>query len=102
MMRNHVATLLAGARETVLFEHQRVETPAKGTGDLFAALVLARRLKGHGIAKATEMALASLFEIVARTARAGGTELMLPAFQDSLVTPLAQIVARRLGARAPG
>ncbi len=71
---------------------------AKGTGDLLAALILARRLQGHGIAKAAELALASVFEIVAGTAKAGADELLLPALQDAIVNPRASIVARRLAA----
>ncbi len=42
-------------------------------------------------------ALSSMFEIVAGTAKAGADELMLAALQDSLVTPHASVVARRLG-----
>jgi len=102
MMRGHIANLLVTEREAILFEHPKVETHAKGTGDLLAALLLARRLKGQSIAKATETALASLFEVIAKTAKAGGDELMLPAFQDALVSPLASIVARRLGPRQIG
>ncbi len=98
MMRGHIANLLVTERDAFLFEHREVKTPAKGTGDLLAALLLARRLMGQSLPKATETALASVFEIVARTAKAGADELMLAAFQDSIVTPHASVVARKLGA----
>ncbi len=97
LMRDHVGNLLVAGRDRILFEHRRVETPAKGTGDLLAALLLARRLQGQSLPKAAETALASTFEIVAGTAKAGADELMLAALQDSIVAPRASIVARRLG-----
>ena len=71
-------------------------TPAKGTGDLLAALLLARRLEGHDWPKAVEMALSSVFEIVAGTAKAGADELMLAELQTSLAHPHASINVRRM------
>ncbi len=97
MMRGHIGSLLVTERDALLFEHPQLATPAKGTGDLLAALLLARRLKGQSLPKAAETALSSVFEIVAGTAKAGADELMLAALQDSLVTPHASVVARRLG-----
>ena len=101
MMRGHVGNLLVTEREALLFEHPQFATPAKGTGDLLAALLLARRLMGQSLPKATETALASVFEIVAGTAKAGADELLLAALQDSLVAPHASVVARRLGPGLP-
>ena len=57
-------------------------TSVKGTGDLLAALLLARRLEGHDWPKAVEMALSSVFEIVAGTVKAGADELMLAELQE--------------------
>ena len=51
----------------------------------------------RALPKAAETALASVFEIVAGTAKAGADELLLAALQDSIVTPHASVVARRLG-----
>jgi pyridoxine kinase len=98
MMRGHIGNLLVAGRETILFEHPMVENAAKGTGDLLAALLLARLVDGDKPAKAAERALQSVFEITARTAKAGADELMLAALQDSIVMPGAGVVARRLGA----
>jgi len=96
MMRGHIGNLLVTARDAILFEHPMLATSAKGTGDLLAALLLARRLKGQSLAKAAETALSSVFEIVAGTAKAGADELRLAALQDSIVAPHATVVARRL------
>ena len=96
LMRGAVANLLVTPRETILFEHPRLTTPVKGTGDLLAALLLARRLQGYDWRLAVEMALSSVFEVVAGSAKAGSDELMLPALQDSLVRPHAPINVRNL------
>src|SRR4051794_40963907 len=55
-----VGNLLLSEGRTVRFEHEAVEEPAKGTGDLLAALVLARRLQGHAWDAAAELAIASV------------------------------------------
>jgi pyridoxine kinase len=96
MMRGHIGNLLVTAQDAILFENPRVASPAKGTGDLLAALLLARLLKGMSLPKATELALSSVFEIVAGTAKAGAGELMLAALQDSIAAPQATVLARRL------
>jgi pyridoxine kinase len=96
MMRGHVANLLVSDGETRLFEHPEISHAARGTGDLLAALFLARRLQGQTWVEATQHALASVFEVAARTAKAGADELMLAALQDSLVAPRATISVRRL------
>ena len=101
MMRGHIGNLFVSERDAILFEHPLLKTPAKGTGDLLAALLLARRLAGQSLPRAAETALASVFEIVAATAKAGAEELMLAAHQDSIVAPHASIVARRLGPGLP-
>ncbi len=101
MMRGHIGNLFVSERDAILFEHPLLNTPAKGTGDLLAALLLARRLAGQSLPRAAEMALASVFEIVAGTAKAGAEELLLAALQDSIVAPHASIVARRLGPGLP-
>jgi pyridoxine kinase len=96
LMRGAIGNLLVTESDTVLFEHPQLATPVKGTGDLLAALVLARKLAGQDWPKATEMALSSVFEIVAGTAKAGADELMLAELQESLVHPHAPINVRRM------
>ena len=101
LMRGQVGNLLVDEADTILFEHSLLSTPVKGTGDLLAALLLARRLEGHAWPKAVEKALSSVFEIVAGSAKAGADELMLAELQTSLVQPHAPIGVRRIG-NAPG
>jgi len=96
LMRGQIGNLLVTDTETILFEHPELATSVKGTGDLLAALLLARRLEGRDWPKAVEMALTSVFEIVAGTMKAGGDELMLGELQTSLAHPHASINVRRM------
>ena len=99
LMRGHIGNLLSTPNELLLFEHPAVATQAKGTGDLLAALLLARRLQGHDWPKAAELAIASTFEVVAATARASADELLLAAMQHAIAEPRAPVAMRRLGGR---
>jgi predicted RNase H-like nuclease len=99
LMRGQIGNLLVEEKGNWLFEHPALATAAKGTGDLLAALLLARRLEGRDWSEATRIALASVFDIVFGTARAGADELLLPQLQESLLAPRAQIGVR-LGAGA--
>jgi pyridoxine kinase len=96
LMRGHLGNLLVEEKASRLFEHPALATSAKGTGDLLAALLLARRLEGRDWPEATRIALASIFEIVSGTARAGADELLLPQLQEALIAPRAQISVRSL------
>jgi pyridoxine kinase len=96
LMRGQIGNLLVTETETVLFEHPELVTRVKGTGDLLAALLIARRLQGRDWRRAAEMALSSVFEIVAGTAKAGVDELLLAELQTSLLHPHAPINVRRL------
>lgn len=100
LMRGQIGNLFVGEAETILFEHPHLATPLKGSGDLLAALMIARRLQGHDWPRAIELALASVFEVTAGTVKAGANELMLAALQDSLVHPHAPIAIRRMRSAA--
>ena len=97
LVRGHIGNVLVSGGETVLLEHPMIETPIKGTGDLLAALLFARRLEGRPWWEAAELALSSVFEVLAGSAKAGAGELMLAPLQAALVEPRARITARRLG-----
>jgi len=99
MLRGGIGNLLVDEGGALLFEHPAVATAAKGTGDLLAALLLARRLQGRSWSEAAELAVSSVAEIVAGTARAGADELMLPALQTAFVRPRVRVDVRRLGSR---
>ena len=99
-IRGQTGTLLVTAREATLFEHPLLSTPVKGTGDLLAALLLARRLQGLDWPDAAERALGSVFEILSGTVQAGADELMLAALQDAIVAPRVTIGHRPIGGAA--
>jgi pyridoxine kinase len=100
LMRGQIGNLLVAGDDAVLFEHPLLDTPIKGTGDLLAALFAARRLEGRSWREAAELALASVFETLSGSAKAGADELMLPALQTVLVQPRARIGNRRLDGKA--
>ena len=99
LMRGQIGNLLVtGDGSATLIEHPALKTPAKGTGDLFASILLARRLGGDDWPKAAEMAAAGTYEIIAGTVKAGADELLLPELQGALADPRARVSVRRLGA----
>jgi pyridoxine kinase len=100
LMRGRIGNLLVDRSGAFLAEHPMLQTPVKGTGDLLAALFLARRLQGSEPAKALELAASSTFEVLAGTARAGGDELMLPELQHALVQPRSPVNLRRIAVRS--
>lgn len=97
MMTRSVGTLLVTADAATQFEHPLIEAAPHGTGDLFAGLLTARLAEGHPTEAATARAVASVFEMIARSARAGADELILAEEQDTLVHPMAQVSTRRIG-----
>ena len=96
MMAGSIGNLLVTPREVVLAEHRAVEGSPNGTGDLAAALFLARLMEGRGAEKALKAATAAVFEVVARAVKRGADELMLQTDADSLVHPMAMVQTRRL------
>lgn len=97
MMNRSIGTLLVTADAAVQFEHPLIAAAPHGTGDLFAGLLTARLADGHATEAAVARAVASVFETVARSVRAGADELAIAAEQDVLAHPLAQISTRRIG-----
>ena len=72
--------------------HVRVRTPrldleVNGAGDAVAALFFVHWLRTRDAAQALEAAAASVWGLLARTARAGSRELLLVEAQDELVAP---------------
>lgn len=98
MMRDSMGTLLVEGNAASLVEHQVVPGAPHGTGDLFSALVTAHMLMGTPLGKATARATSSVFEVVARSVKAGSKELLLAREQASLVSPMAMINTRQLAA----
>lgn len=97
MMTRAIATLLVTADAATQFEHPKIDGAAHGTGDLLTALLAGRLALGQPLEPAVTRAVTSVFEVVARSARAGADELLLAAEQDVLLHPMAQVSVRRIG-----
>jgi len=63
--------------EDHLIEHEQVETPAKGTGDLFAATLVGALLRGYSVKGAAQVAVERTVAVLRRTADLGCGELVL-------------------------
>ncbi len=70
-------------------------TPVNGAGDLLAALLLARLLRGDAASEALAGAVSSLFAVLRRTFELGRRELALVAALDEMVRPPEVFAARQ-------
>ena len=91
-----IGNLLVDADQALLAEHRIISRPPNGLGDLTAAVYLARTLCGLPAAKALQSTTASVYEILARTAKRGGDELQLETDARSLSNPMAVVQLRHL------
>ncbi|MHC1547510.1 pyridoxal kinase PdxY [Phyllobacterium sp. K27] len=96
MLAGGTGNLLVNHTLALLAEHRLVTGPTNGLGDLTSALFLARMLSGIELEQALQRTTASVFEIMARSAKRGADELMLEADASSLATPMAMVQMRRL------
>jgi pyridoxine kinase len=96
MIKGAIANLLVDGDRLVLAEHQALERAPNGLGDLFSALFLSHWLARRPGDEALRLASASVFEIAARSIRAGADELLLQAEAASLKTPMATVTIRNL------
>jgi len=96
MMAGSTGNLLLTPNAALLAEHRIIERPPNGLGDLTAAVFLARLLSGQPVEKALQSTTASVFEILARTAKRGGDELQLETDAQSLSHPMAMVHLRHL------
>jgi pyridoxine kinase len=96
LMAGSIGNLLVTPREAILAEHRSVPKPPNGTGDLAAALFLARLMEGRSAEKALQMTAAAVFEVVARAVKRQADELMLETDAQSLAHPMALVQMRRL------
>ncbi|WP_011582537.1 MULTISPECIES: pyridoxal kinase PdxY [Chelativorans] len=93
---DRIANLLLTPQNAYLAEHQAIENPTKGPGDLMAALYTAWLLKGLAPGEALQRATASVLEALARAGRRGADELMLETDASSLSEPAAAVELRKL------
>lgn len=96
MMAGGTGNLYLSGRTALLSETRLVDNAPNGLGDLTAAIFLARLLEGATEERALQLATASVFEILARTAKTGGDELALETHSASLMTPMAMVQMRKL------
>ncbi len=96
MMAGGTGNLYLTGKHALLAEHRLIDNPPNGLGDLMGALFLGRLLAGMDDEKALQMATASVFEILARTAKRGGDELTLETDASSLSSPMAMVQMRHL------
>lgn len=97
-----VATLASTAEADWLVTTPDLNCPARGAGDLFTAVFLARWLAGLALPEALGLAVSSAYAVVARTLAEGGDELALIEAQDALATPPRIFPAERLGGNPGG
>lgn len=92
-----IAVVAAGRDAAWAVTHPRIDTAVHGTGDLFAALLLARWLTtGGDVASAATLAVAALLGVLEETARRALPELALVAAQSLLAVPRHYPQVRRL------
>lgn len=96
LMRGSIGTVLVAGAQAWMAEHREVDNAPNGTGDMLTAMLTARFLAGLGPEAALKGACAAVFEMVARSARAGADELRLSAEQDVILHPMAEVAVRRL------
>ncbi|MFK7791597.1 MAG: bifunctional hydroxymethylpyrimidine kinase/phosphomethylpyrimidine kinase [Devosiaceae bacterium] len=99
MMKNSIGTLLVDTESATLAEHGLIPGAPHGTGDMLSALLTAHMLAGLSAEKAMARATSSVFEMVARSVRAGSDELLVAAEQDSLARPMAMVQMRQLASK---
>ncbi len=71
----------------------RIDHPAHGAGDLFAALLLTHLLRGDAITAAVSRAVSSVFGVVEQAAKTGASDLPLVATQKLVVLPAHKFTA---------
>lgn len=96
MMAGGTGNLYLTGTLALLAEHRLIDNPPNGLGDLLSALFLARLITGVPEERALQLATASVYEILARTAKRGSDELTLETDAESLATPMAMVHMRRL------
>ena len=96
MMAGGTGNLYLTGTHALLAEHRLIDNPQNGLGDLLSALFLARLMTGADEERALQLATASVYEILARTAKRGSDELTLETDAASLTSPMAMVHMRRL------
>lgn len=96
LMRGNIGSVLVSGSNALMSEHKALANPPNGLGDLTSALFMSHQLTGDSPEKTLEKTTASVFEILARTARDNIDELALETNIISLSRPMAMVNMRRL------
>ncbi|PLW76381.1 pyridoxal kinase [Cohaesibacter celericrescens] len=104
MMRNSIANLLIHAatqdskEQALLCEHRSIPNPPSGTGDMIAALFLARKLAGQKDELALKLASSATLDVVSSSASQGYRDLEVARFADCFLHPMAMVNTRTITA----
>jgi len=96
LRKGFVGSVLVEATKAIVSEHKALANAPNGLGDLTSALFLSHILNGAPGERALTKTTASVFEVLARTAREGADELALESNIGSLSRPMAMVTMRRL------
>ncbi len=99
MMAGSIGNILVTGGRAVMAEHREVADAPNGPGDLAAALFLSHIMTGRSDEKALQDTAASVFEILARSAKRGTDELALESETASLIRPFAMVQMRQISQR---
>lgn len=96
--QNHVHALIKNHRECWQFSAPKVSLSQDpvGTGDCFAALLLAHTLKGKSISDALNLTATGLWDILDVTQKANTWEIQTIAAQDLFINPKLRFTLERL------
>ena len=97
MMSGGTGNLYLSGRHALLAEHRLIDNPPNGTGDLFAALLVAARLGGAGTQDALSHAASAIFAVLERTAMRGTEEMRIVESAERLVNPQRKFECIALG-----
>ncbi|WP_155851980.1 pyridoxal kinase PdxY [Ahrensia sp. 13_GOM-1096m] len=97
MLKGGIGNLFIDDNSAWLAEHRKLTNVPSGTGDLTAALVLARYLSGMSASDALHISTQSVFEVLSNTAKRGADELTLEQDMHSLRQPRSMVQMRAIG-----
>ncbi len=95
---NIIRAIIKNQDEAWLFEAPKIKLPKEpvGTGDCFAALLLAHSLKGCSINEALELTATGLWDILNLTEKAQTWEIQTIAAQNAFVRPHLRFTMKKL------
>lgn len=95
---NTIRAIIKDSDEAWLFEAPKVQLKREpvGTGDCFAALLLAHSLKGRSIKEALELTATGVWDILELTRKARSWEIRTIAAQDAFVRPRLRFTIKKL------